>query len=177
MTLANGLLGEIWIYVAGRYRGKTTLMIKDTKNVPNDRLYYNEFHGDSWNTARRLKRKFMSHDDFLEFVSTLRDCVVVFEDASAIFKLMLSKKAIEVLARCRNEGVTILMAFHSFRKIPNDILDMIDGLVIFGTEDKEHHVIAKTDNPKVLEAFHIIRKSGNFHEFRRIRFIPKKQKR
>lgn len=174
MTKANGLLGEIWIYVAGRKRGKTYQMIQATKKVPNSRLFYNEFHGTDWNDARRLNRQYMPDDEFLDFAMTLKDSVVVFEDASAVFKLMLSKKAIRFLAKTRNEGVTVLMAFHSFRKIPNDIIDMIDGIVIGGTEDKEHNVIAKTDNPDVLQAFREIRNSSNFREFRTIRFIPKK---
>lgn len=170
MTKKNGLLGEIWVYVGMRKCGKTTCMIKDTRKVPINRLFVNEFHGSPWKDAGRNNRKWMQRDDFIELCCKAQDALFVFEDATALFRGGTTMRFNEAMARSREEGVTIFLPFHSFRKIPDDILDMIDGVVIFKTRDKEHRVIDKCEDPRVVEAWKQVCADPDPHAKKRIKF-------
>lgn len=170
MTKINGVLGEIWIYVGGRYSGKSTAMIKATKHVPIQRLFVNEFHGSTWTDAGRNRRKWIPDEEFIQLMLIAKDSVFVIEDATAVFVSQVTKPFMQAMARSRDEGVTILLAFHSFRKIPNDILDMIDGIVILKTRDGEENITAKTDNPEVLDKWKKVMSSAKPHAKKSVRF-------
>lgn len=174
MTLKNGLLGEIWILVGGRYTGKTTWAIKKTKDVPIERLFVNEFHGSKWRDAGRNKSSFIDKRIFIGMCLRSKDSVWIFEDATGLFHSNTIEDFILAMSRTRDEGVTMMLMFHSWRKVPNDIIDMIDGVVCFKTRDKEYRITDKTDDPRVLEAWKFVMASTNFNERKIVKFIHHK---
>lgn len=172
MTAKNGLLGEIWCIAGGRYSGKSTEGIRMTKAVPLDRLFVNEFHGSKWKDAGRNNRVWIPDEEFVEMCAVAKDSVFIFEDATAVFSGgKATKRFLYAMARSREEGVTIILMFHSFRKIPDDILDLIDGLVVFKTRDGEDDIRKKTDDPRVLEAYRQVKASPDPHAKKIVRFI------
>lgn len=171
MTKNNGVFGEIWVLIGGRYTGKTTHMLKMTKNIPNDRLFFNEFHGSTWKDARRINRPYKPNDEFVEDCCKAKDSIFIFEDATALFRSVATNRMIFAMARSRDEGVTILLTFHSFRKTPDDILDMIDGMIIFKTRDQIADIKHKSDDPRVSQAWQEVQASNDPHAKKKVQFI------
>jgi hypothetical protein len=161
MSKANGIEGEIWAYIGKRKSGKTTSMLEAVKDVPANCIYAREVHGSNW-----LERgaTILPIKNLVDVMLTAVDCVFIVEDATPLFSGKLSEKFLEALVRSRDEGVTILLAFHSWRKTPFDIFDMINGVVIHKTRDLEYRITDRTDDEEILYAWKLVQESDNLHE-------------
>ncbi len=108
--------------------------------------------------------------DFLAKAKKQENKVIVIEEATIFFKQQgISEDAmsLNVLKRHMGKpyGCYIIWNFHSLRKIPIDILDLVNYLTIFKTNDTEDRVRKKFgDEWNVLDAFLHVRDSDNPHE-------------
>lgn len=156
MSKENGIEGEIWAYIGMRKSGKTTSMMEDTKDVPNEIIFAREVHGTNW---RERGVTICEVEDLVNRMLTAVDCVFIVEDATPLFRGSVSSKFMEAMARSRDNGVTILLAFHSWRKTPFDIFDMVNGVVIHKSRDLEYRITDRTDDETVLQAWRDVKNS------------------
>lgn len=100
---------------------------------------------------------------FLDNALKLRGHIIVFEEASAFFKHGMNEKKLDrLLLNKRHHKNTIVFCFHSLRRVPIDILDMIDLLIIGHTRENPTLILTKyKDFPEVTKAFIEVGKDEN----------------
>ena len=99
--------------------------------------------------------------DFLNRASKLKKHTVIFDEATAYFKpQQVSEDALNLLASKRHTGNLIILNFHSLRKVPLDILDFANYIVIHKTNDIPEKVESKFDDYRnIFEAWSDIMES------------------
>ncbi|MFN7676747.1 hypothetical protein [Flavobacterium sp.] len=153
-----------FIVCASQDRGKSFFIKNEIlkkfhhrKNYINDvNLEYREFK----NEVKRL----MSREEFLQFVPTSTappsKCNVIFEEATTFFSASGSSP-LDIMAhiyrRHHTQNINVFV-FHNLSKVPVDILNSIDFLVLFKTKDDPNKIYKKfSEFPKVIEAFNDVR--------------------
>jgi hypothetical protein len=111
-----------------------------------------------------------SFKDFAEKASKLKNHVIVFEEASIFFKRSrgINEYVDAMLVNKRHmgdKGCMLIFNFHSLRKVPLDILDLINFIVILKTNDVPKNVMQRFgDYAGIFEAFEKVNASKNEHE-------------
>lgn len=110
--------------------------------------------------------------EFLEFVphTTGSYCNVVFEEATGFFSRSGAGSSLalkHITRRFHTQNLNIFI-FHSLMKIPTDIYDYMDYLVLFRTDDDPYEVHkAFKSYPKIISSFDRIRALTEGTEFNR----------
>lgn len=81
-------------------------------------------------------------DEFTEKVQNKKNSIIIFEEATIFFSNKgRNKLIINLLVRKRHTKNIIILVFHSLRTVPINILELIDYI----------HLFATNDNPKLIE--------------------------
>lgn len=150
------------IVCASQDRGKSYFIkneilkkFHNRKNYINDvNLEYTEF--------RNEVRKLLSREEFLEIVPKHKgsNVNVIFEEATTFFSASGSSPldVMEHIYRRFHTGNINVFVFHNLTKVPVDILNSIDFLVLFKTKDDPAKVYKKFEEfPKIISAFNEVR--------------------
>jgi ABC-type cobalamin/Fe3+-siderophores transport system ATPase subunit len=145
-TLALGVdmkKGGIAIIVVGcTGSGKSTLIKSFTKSVDRTKLFINDVNAEYF-----PDREYISTTQFLEIAQKLKECVIVFEEATIFFSNRGSNKEMrELLVRKRHARNVIFLVFHSVRSIPHYIYDLCNYVFIFRTNDTAELVEKKHEH-------------------------------
>lgn len=152
--------GKIGAIIGRRRSGKTTTGLRMMEGVPSEMIKAREVHGSDWSDRGCEILGVPALVDRMQWVD---EEIFIFEDATPLFQGRVSDKFQEAMVRTRKHGVSIIMMFHSFRKTPNDIFDMVDWIIIHKTADQEFRITDRTDEPIVLEAFRRVKASKHPH--------------
>ena len=98
---------------------------------------------------------------FMQTAKVVNNKLVLFEEATIFFSNKgVSMDLFNILVRKRHQNNTLVFVFHSLRRVPLDILDMVDYLVLFKTNDNPSIINSKfKDTEKITSAFLIVNKS------------------
>lgn len=121
------------VIVGNMGQGKSTLTRQLTANVHPSRLNVFDVNNEYENCISH------NHGDYERFVSEMkmqRDCVNVFEEATIFFGTKgHNKDLVNMLTRRRHLNQTNILLFHSLRSVPTYILELIDVVYLFNTND------------------------------------------
>jgi len=140
--------GIIMLVIGQRRTGKSTKIKRIISTINAQKYIYdvrNEYYTDGFN---------MSMDEFLEIVQNIKESVIVFEEATIFFKGTTNKIMRDILTGCSHNKNFIILAFHSFRAVPVDILELVDYIAYGKTKDRASLIYEKyKDDPSFLEMF------------------------
>lgn len=104
-------------------------------------------------------------ESFCELMTTKTNSLIIFEEATIFLdKRGTNKQITEMLVRKRHTNNMIVLVFHSLRSLPVSILDLIDAIVLFKTNDT-HRLLNERYKymPELYSAFDAVYKSPNKH--------------
>ena len=91
-------------------------------------------------------------DFFTLYASKLRGFNVVFEDSTGYLRGKQSAPFIRQIVMKRHTKNNFILLFHSVNRIPPELLELSNVLVIFKTNDNEKDVMKKFDNTRLVNA-------------------------
>lgn len=141
------------IAIAGHTgRGKTTLV----KKLLNQWQGHNKFFYDP--NMEYGNNPYIKFNDFLKQCEGKTNTVIIFEEATInITNSSRIEVVRELLVRKRHTNNVIIFNFHSLRSIPLEIMDLIDYLILFTTNDREDLIYKKySEDEKIIEAFEYV---------------------
>ncbi len=128
------------IVCGARGHGKTTLVKKIIAPTDKGRLLVNDINREYYNPPRKP----MPIDDFLGVACSMEDTVIVFEESTIFFSTRGRNEAvIQLLVESRHTNNFLIFVFHSIRSIPNYIVELVDKIYLFHTNDKPEIVKQK----------------------------------
>lgn len=137
--MQNRIGGKAFIIVGATGSGKSTLIKSLIKPVPLSCLHIYDVNAEYFPRAE-LPRM----EDFLKKAKTLKETVMIFEEATIFFSNRGSNKEMrELLVRKRHAQNCIILVFHSIRYIPFYIYDLCNLVFVFRTNDSDDLVISK----------------------------------
>lgn len=131
-------IGVVNVVIAKRHYGKSTYIKKELiAGIPLPQYIYDyrqEYYEDGFS---------LSMDEFLNVVKTKKDCVIVFEEATAFFKGASSGLFMDILTGAYHNRNFIVLVFHSIRALPTDHLEQIDFIHCGKTKDRATTIYQK----------------------------------
>lgn len=114
----------------------------------------------------------LNFKDFLERAKEKRNTTIVFEEATIFFKQQgSSEDMLNLLVRKRHTNNLIILNFHSLRKVPLDILDFANYMIIRKTNDLDSVISKKyEEHIEIWEAYKEVKESENQYEKRYVKF-------
>ena len=80
---------------------------------------------------------------FMEIAEKKRNTVIVFEEATAFFRGSMSMEVSRLLINKKHTGNSYVFLFHSINRVPPEIMEMCDYVVLLRTNDQEDTVFRK----------------------------------
>ena len=151
---------KIFIAVGGRGTGKTTYLktIADNHNSKKV-LVYDTDDNKKWNypyiSVEQLafwksgKYKLIdanSENVLNEINNHIKDTFLFIEDATKYINSSISKSLKNFLLASKQRNVDVIITYHSFRRIPPDLLNFTNGLIIFKTNEDIREFKSKIPN-------------------------------
>ncbi len=82
-------------------------------------------------------KPFVYFDEFIEKVITLKDKIILFEEATIYLSNRGNNKFLkQLVVQKRHYNNTIILNYHSLRSVPTYLLDFCNYLILFKTNDK-----------------------------------------
>ena len=154
------MAGIAYVLIGRRFSGKTTVT-KEMLNIKPENMPVMIYDINKEYT-KEYPEKFVDFDIFLEKIAdeSVRHTYILIEEATIFFDTSSRFKEMkEVLVRARHTGNIIQLNFHSWLSVPKNILNLVDYVVVFKTNDTEMTVKAKYDHPELIKVFWESRKS------------------
>lgn len=138
-------------------QGKTTLVNKmiegknqyvfdvnnEYKNLPDDRQ---KFVSQMRNVDMDIKR-------FISNCSRLRNTNIVFEDATGFLRGRQGEQMARLMVAKRHTNNNYIILFHSINRVPPEIMEMSNFVLLMRTRDNANVIQQKFDNEQLTEAF------------------------
>jgi len=158
--------GIVSICIGRRHTGKTTFSKELLKKSELPKVVY-----DINNEYREFySEDFEDFDKFLDKIVELKGHYILIEEATIFFNPRgRFQEMINLLVRARHTKNIIQLNFHSFRSIPNNIVDLVEYITIFKTNDNEEIVRKKIEKDYVLNTWLKIMESKNPFEKKTLR--------
>ncbi len=146
-------------------QGKTTWVnnfIKDKRHYVFD--LNNEYTHLPDDSEFKPKMRNVSLDSkrFLEVASGLENFNIVFEDATGFLRGRQSPAIIKQIVKKRHSKNNFLILFHSINRIPPELLEMANYVVLFKTNDNLEAIDNKFHNDEINKAFAEVKKLPKF---------------
>lgn len=140
------------IIVGATGSGKSTLVKKLTKDVHPSRLRVYDVNAEYYKD-----RDLPDMKDFLLQISTETEVTVIFEEATVFFSNRGNNDMMRrLLVSKRHKRNAYYLIFHSIRSIPYYILDLVNYVAVFHTNDEEK--LVKEKLPLLLKAYKAVHK-------------------
>lgn len=123
------------------------------------------------NTVNQQMRNVdMDVNRFLSVSNNLSSYNIVFEDATGFFRGKQSASLIRQVVAKRHKKNNFIILFHSINRVPPELMEMANFLILFKTVDNIDVVDKKFKNEKINKAFTELQKSRqySFHEIKLI---------
>jgi hypothetical protein len=137
-------------------RGKSSEAVRLVNSFSQKDLYVYDHQG-QWRDFKRLKIKGVpTMDEFVDIVSKVVNSVIVFEEATVFFKNNKGRmdKIINLLISSHHRQNVVIFLFHSLRSVPVDIMDHVQFIRLYHTNDRATLIKAKfKDDPDLLRVF------------------------
>jgi hypothetical protein len=150
-------LGNIHVICGNTGTRKTTLIKKFISKLnQNEILIYdiNKEYG------REVLPPFY---EFLQAIKHARNKIIIIEDATIFLKKRGYEAEIEeALVLRRHQNNYIILVFHSLKKIPTYIFELMNILTLFHTEDKQKD-IESLDNSKILNLYSEVKENPEMY--------------
>lgn len=148
---------NLFLIIGHTGQGKTTLvkrLIKNRKAFIFD--VNNEYQGFSnRDTALNIK-------GFTERVSLLTGFNIVYEDATGFLRGKQSAEFMRQIVRKRHTRNNFFILFHSINRIPPELMELANFIILFKTNDNAEIVDKKFRNEKLLKAFYKVKTNPDF---------------
>lgn len=118
-------------------RGKSTEAVKIIKNFSKKDLYVYDINNDYQNFKNNKIKGLPTMEQFLAIVEKVKNSVIVFEEATIFFgNKGRSDTIIDLLVRNFHTKNVVVFLFHSVRSIPVNIMDFVQFIKFFHTNDR-----------------------------------------
>lgn len=123
--------------VAEMGRGKSTEAFNIVESFLHKDLYVNDIQGQYKKYPNNKIKGRCTTDQFIQIVQNVKNSVIVFEEATAFFSNKGREEAvIELLISNYHSKNVIIFVFHSLRTVPVEIMDHIQFLILWHTNDR-----------------------------------------
>lgn len=162
-------MAKVFAIVGARGTGKTTFVKERLKNVNKNRIMiydvnaeYTEFYP-------------YPFEDFQKFMQRTKDAtnsILVYEEATIFFNNRGKDATMtNILVRSRHTKNVIFLNFHSLRSLPKYILDLINYIVLFKTNDTPS-LVEKFEHESLYNGFIEVKQNSDIHYYKVIEVMP-----
>lgn len=142
--------GKAIAIVGMRGMGKSTTVKNTIKKVHSSKLLIfdpNREYGDFYNAPLPTFQEFETK------MRTVKDMVIVIEEATVFLNnRSFSFEMLDTIVKARHANNTIILVFHSMKKIPGYIYDLLNYVVLLKTQDKLKF-IEQLELPQLTKGF------------------------
>lgn len=141
------------LVIAHTGQGKTTFVKEYLKKASKSLVFdvNNEYSEHEYDEHAEHARFIGNYKQFIELVKTRKNTVCVFEEATGFFKGRISQEMTAEIIKKRHSGNQFLFLFHSIQRVPKELIELCNYIVLFKTNDIAPDVAKK--NPKLLKPF------------------------
>lgn len=150
--------------------GKTTEVVKILQSIRMDTYIFDFQREKKYLPFKNLwDCNNLSFEDFLKNTQGKKKSCFVFEEASIFLKHTAKRKDLqraldELLVGKRHAGNLVIFNFHSLRRVPLELLDFTDLLILGKTTDNPAHIEGKFgEYAQIWAAFNAVRASTDNH--------------
>lgn len=157
-TFANKLLFNKKVNYYGLTKYQTTPQSKKQYifDINNEYLLPEDFTIQPFFRHTKADQKY-----FISVIKKLTGFNILFEDASGFLRGKQSAELIRLIVARRHQQNNFIILFHSINRIPPELLEYCNLLIIFKTGDNLKDVENKFNNPKINNAFSEVSASKN----------------
>lgn len=154
-------MGKVVICCGGTGRGKTSFVKKSLSKLPGSIKFFIYDVNQEYKIYYNKPLVYMV--DFFQLIRPVKNSCIVFEEATIFFNhSKLSDVLLHKLVCKRHDNNIIFLNFHSLRKVPVNILDLCNDLILFKTNDSLQFVESKyKSHPEIFNAFLNVNKNQN----------------
>lgn len=156
----------LFLVVGHTGQGKTVFV---NSFIRNKRQYvfdvnneYSHLREDTDELMPNMRNTSLDVDYFLQVAAKLQNTNIVFEDATGFFRGKQSAPLIKQIVRKRHSKNNFLILFHSINRIPPELLEMANVIVLFKTNDNFETIDSKFHNEQLNNAFLQVRKNAKY---------------
>lgn len=125
------------VLVGEQGRGKSTEAMNIIRNFANKDLYVYDINGDYGKFKNNKIKGLPSMEVFLEIAQQVKNSVIVYEEATIFFgNKGRSESIVNQLVRNFHTKNVIVFLFHSVRSIPVEIMDFVQFIKFYHTNDR-----------------------------------------
>lgn len=166
-------MSNLILIIGGTGQGKshytnTQLLLNDVKKVngrdnyfitPRSRKQYvfdinNEYQlPDDFNTRPFMRNKNCDDKQFILNCKKITGTNIVFEDASGFLRGKQSKEIIRLIVQRRHSNNNFIILFHSINRVPPELLEYCNYIILFKTGDNLKDIDTKFKNPTLNNMF------------------------
>ena len=147
-------MSKAFIIVGQTGTGKSTVAKSLLSQVYSDKVLvydvqgeYSEFNDDE----NVINSNECEIDEFIDLAEKSRGKMILFEEATIFFSSRSRpERMIKMLVDKRHHNNVIILVFHSLRKVPNEILDVCNYLLLLPTNDSLELVKRKFEGNKEI---------------------------
>lgn len=151
-------------------QGKTTVVNKiiEGKNqyvfdVNNE---YHHLSNDKDGFTSKMRNTDLNIGRFVANCARLKNTNIVFEDATGFLQGRQSREMSRLMAAKRHSQNNYLILFHSINRVPPELMEMSNYILLFKTNDFEDNVVRKFGTGKLHNAFLDLRNKPKFSFFK-----------
>ena len=148
--LGNGHKPPVAPAVKGKYFATEKSKRQYIFDVNNEYLFADDNTGKIRNQMRHTD---LSIEKFIQVAKSLSNTNIVIEDATGFLRGKQSSEFSRLLTRKRFTQNNYLILFHSINRVPPELMEMCDCIVLFKTHDNIDIVKNKFENKELTEAF------------------------
>lgn len=159
--------------------GKTTLLIKMIKKCKEKVLIFDINSEKDYKQFKEIKSdEIKSHKQGIARVTDLdfnkvlkilttdfKNGLLILDDSNYYLTALRNNELWKILVSRRHLGIDIILTFQSLNRMPQNIIEMINYIILFKTSDSTDKINKRfEDVPKVLETFLILQKHSNRYQ-------------
>ena len=108
-----------------------------------------------WKTPTIYRIFGSNTDEMLRGVEQLRNCLVIFEDASKYIRKNLQLEVRAFIIDSKQKNLDLVFLFHGFAYVPPELFRIMDFLTIFKTDNPEYRKSELVAYDDILTAYQI----------------------
>lgn len=146
---------KAFIFIGEQGRGKSTKCKELIKKFGNKSLYAYDPNAEYIGFKNKIKG-LPSRKQFVEIATTVKNSVVVYEEATGFFnnKMGCPLEVVDSLVRNFHTKNIIIFNFHTLRSVPVEIMDFVQFINLFHTNDRFTLIKNKfRDDEELLKIF------------------------